>query len=187
MMKNEKKISLILFLLVVIIGLQSYYIFIKNDTTTSLDSKSPIVLTRPQAAFDKNPFEQMQQMQKEMDKAFNNLTSNFSMMPEFKDFFNDMSISPSLNMKEKKDSYEISINLPGTDKNSIKIKTSDGRLSVEANTKKMSDKKSSNFLQKEIYEGSFSRSLVLPEDADAQKLSSEYKDGVLTITIPKKS
>ena len=186
-MKNEKKISLILFLLVVIIGLQSYYIFIKNDTTASLESKSPIVITHSKTVFDKNPFEQMQKMQKEMDKAFNNLTSNFSMIPEFKNFFDDMSISPSLNIEENKDSYKITINLPGTDKNSIKIKTSEGRLSIEASTKKMSDKKGTNFLQKEIYEGSFSRSLVLPKDADAEKLSSEYKDGVLTITLPKKS
>jgi HSP20 family protein len=186
-MKNEKILSLIVLLLVVIIGLQSYYIFGKKDTVALENVKSPVVFTDHKTVFDKNPFEQMQKMQKEMDKIFNNMTSNFSTMPEFEKFFDDMNISPALNIEDKKDSYEIHINIPGSDKNSIKINVKDGMLSVEAKTKKLSDKKSSNFLQKEIYEGSFVRRISVPKDADTDKLSSDYKNGILKITIPKKS
>jgi HSP20 family protein len=108
-------------------------------------------------------------------------------MPEFEQFFNDVNIFPSLNIEDKKDSYVISLNIPGSDKNSIKINVENSILSVEAQTKKLNDKKSSNFLQKEIYEGSFVRSITIPKDASADKLSSDYKNGVLTITLPKKS
>jgi HSP20 family protein len=184
-MKNEKKLSLIVFLLVVIIGLQSYYMFGKKEAVTN--TQNPVVLSNIKAVFDKNPFEQMQKMQKEMDKIFNNMSSNFSAMPEFEQFFNDVNIFPSLNIEDKKDSYVISLNIPGSDKNSIKINVENSILSVEAQTKKLNDKKSSNFLQKEIYEGSFVRSITIPKDASADKLSSDYKNGVLTITLPKKS
>lgn len=182
-MGNEKKLTLIVFLLVVIIGLQSYYMFGKKEA--AVDAQNPVVISN--TVFDKNPFEQMQNMQKEMNKIFNNMSSNFSTIPEFEKFFADMNISPLLNIEEKKESYEINLNIPGSDKNSIKISIKNNILSVTAKTKKISDKNSSNFLQKEIYEGSFARSITLPADANTNKWSSDYKNGVLTITIPKKS
>lgn len=184
-MKNEKKLTLIILLLVVIIGLQSYYIFGKKET--AVNNQNPIALSNNKAVFDKNPFEQMQKMQKEMDEIFNNMSSSFSTIPEFEQFFSDMSFSPSLNFEDKKESYEINLNIPGSDKNNIKIITKDGVLSVEAKTKKLNDKQTSNFLQREIYQGSFVRKITIPKDANTDKLSSDYKNGVLTITIPKKS
>ncbi len=188
-MKNEKILLAIVAILVLVVGFQGYSLYNINKNLTDQKTVKQIAHTNTQIKpfAGANPFEEMQKMQKEMDRIFNNMNSNFAMMPEFENFFKDMSISPSVNLQEFKDRYEISINLPGSSEQNIKIKVDNGVLSVEAKTQKQTDKSKSNFIQKEIYEGSFSRSITLPQDAKGDDFKSKFENGVLKITIPKKS
>ena len=129
----------------------------------------------------------MQKMEQSMQKIFNSMNSKFAAMPEFEKFFKGrMSISPALNMKRYEDRYELRVSIPGSEKNSIKVNIKDGILTIEAKTKNIKDENSSNFIKKEIYEGAFARSLSLPSDADTRNIKTNYKDGILTIIIPKK-
>ena len=193
-MKNIQ--YLIVFLLVVVIGLQGYYIY---DTKTNSPIASQKILPVKELnqalvkdddldkIFAGNPFEQMQKMEQNMQKIFNSMNSQFATMPEFEKFFkNDMSISPALNMKSFKDRYELSVSIPGSEKNNIKVNSKDGVLTIEAKTKNVKDEKKSNFIKKEMYEGTFVRSLSLPSDADAGNIKTSYKNGILKIVIPKK-
>ncbi len=193
-MKNVQ--YLIVFLLVVVIGLQGYYIY-DTKTTNPIESQKILPIKRLNQPLVKdndldkifagNPFEQMQKMEQNMQKIFNSMNSQFATMPEFEKFFkNDMSISPALNMKSYKDRYELSVSIPGSEKNNIKVNTKDGILTIEAKTKNIKDEKKSNFIKKEMYEGTFIRSLSLPSDADTGNLKTNYKDGILKIVIPKK-
>ena len=193
-MKNVQ--YLIVFLLVVVIGLQGYYIYNTKANNQIVSQKIlPIKqLNQPlvkdddlDKIFAGNPFEQMQKMEQNMQKVFNSMNSQFATMPEFEKFFkNDMSISPALNMKKYKDRYELSVSIPGSEKNNIKVNTKDGVLTIEAKTKTIKDENSSNFIKKEMYEGTFARSLSLPSDADTRNIKTNYKDGILKIVIPKK-
>ncbi len=187
-MKKEKILYIVIALLLIVVAVESYYLG-KSDN----GEKSVKTVSRPQPKskelqklYTTNPFERMQQLQAEMEKAFNSMNSQFAMIPEFKDFFSDMTIAPSIDMKELKDRYEIKVNIPGSDKNSINISAKDGILRIEAKTERKVDEKRDNFIRKEIYSGSFLREIPLPNDANAEKLKSSYKDGVLSITIPKK-
>lgn len=190
-MKSYKNILyLIVGLLVLIVGLQGYYIY-KLNNKKDIVVKEKLV-SSPKLKLDDrfggvNPFEDMIKMQKEMDKLFNSMSSNFATIPEFEKFFEGMSISPALDLKDLGDRYELSLNIPGSDEKSIKIDVKDNILSIEAKTKNNKSKKDDDYIYKEIFSGSFARTLTLPEDADAQKLKSDYKNGVLKITIPKKS
>ncbi len=200
-MKIQKILYVIVFLLVVVIGLQGAYMYNQNKANRLISNKNTKItsVSMPKISnslkdndLDKsmgnNPFEQMQKMEQNMQKIFNSMNSQFATMPEFEKFFkNDMSISPALNMKSYKDRYVININIPGSEKNNIKVTTKDGILNIEAKTKTSKEDKKSNYIKKEIYEGAFSRTLSLPSDVDSQKLTTKYKDGVLTITIPRKS
>jgi len=182
-MKREKILSIVVFLLVLVVGFQGYYMYKLNDTN-QLVKKETIILPKVDRFAGGNPFEEFQQMQKEMDKIFNSMNSNFSTMPEFEEFFKDISVTPSLNIEDLKDRYEIKVNLPGADEKNIKISINDGVLMVEAKTGRYSDSNSSNFIKKEIYEGSFVRSITLPKDAKSD-FQSKFENGVLKITIPK--
>ena len=189
-MKSYKNILyLIVGLLVLIVGLQGYYIYKLNDKKEGVLQErvqNPSKLKLDDKFSKINPFEDMIKMQKEMDKLFNSMSSNFATIPEFEKFFQDMSISPALNMKDLGKKYELSVNIPGSDKKSIKIDVKDNILTVEAKTIKNESKKSEDYIHKEIFSGVFSRSITLPKDADTSDLKSDYKDGVLKITIPKK-
>jgi HSP20 family protein len=182
-MKREKILSIVVFLLVLVVGFQSYYLYnINNQKPTKSE---PVIVKKIEQFNGVNPFEEFQKMQQEMDKIFNSMNSNFSTLPEFEEYFSDISLTPSLNMKDLKDRYELSISLPGANEKNIKIGIHDGVLKVEAKTEKQSDSNSSNFIKKEIYEGSFVRSVTLPKDAKGSEFKSEFKNGVLKITIPK--
>ena len=199
-MKTEKILYIIVFLLVVVIGLQGTYMYNQNKANRLVSDKSSTILPVPipkisnslkdddlDKLMGSNPFEQMQKMEQNMHKIFNSMNSKFATMPEFEKFFkNDMSISPALNMKKYKDRYELSVSIPGSEKNNIKVNTKNGILTIEAKTKNIKDENSSNFIKKEMYEGTFVRSLSLPSDADTGNTKTNYKDGILKIVIPKK-
>jgi len=183
-MKNERILSIIVFLLVLVVGFQGYYMY-KINSTVPVIKKELIVTPKIDNFSGVNPFEQMHQMQKKMDRIFNTMNSSFSSMPEFEEFFKDMSISPSINIKDLKDKYEISMDLPGSSEQNIKISVDDRVLKVEAKTQKLSDSNTSNFIKKERYEGSFVKSITLPNDAKGGEFTSEFKNGVLKIVVPK--
>ena len=115
--------------------------------------------------------------------------------PSFlRDFFEDdfltdsffhRRLTPPVNISETSNSYVIEVSTPGVEKDNIKIRRQGNvlTLSYEQQDTKEYDKK--NYHRKEFQSRSFSRSLNLPEDAEIDKISSEYRDGILTVSIPK--
>ena len=70
-------------------------------------------------------------------------------------------------------------------KNKIDITVEDRVLKIEAETSKDKKEKGKGYLKQERFTSSYMRMITLPKDANAEKFESEYKDGVLKITIPK--
>ncbi|MCK4441690.1 MAG: Hsp20/alpha crystallin family protein [Sulfurovaceae bacterium] len=136
-------------------------------------------------------FKQFQKLQSDMNKVFENF---------HKQFFNDMSIpkipvnldngfsmSVKTDVVDKGDHYEVTADLPGVDQKAINLKVKDNILSIEAKTQNSKeDKKDDKIIKQERFVGSFYRAMSLPNDANADKMTTDYKNGVLTITIPKK-
>ncbi|MCJ7765669.1 MAG: Hsp20/alpha crystallin family protein, partial [Thiovulaceae bacterium] len=82
--------------------------------------------------------------------------------------------------------YSIKVELPGIDANDVTIEISGNTLKIKGEKRQEKEKKGKNFYRVERSFGSFQRILDLPEDADADKVTSDYRDGVLNIAIPKK-
>jgi HSP20 family protein len=133
-----------------------------------------------------NPFEQMQKMQQQVDKIFAEFQNKMLQDDEFKKFDLSFANEPAMDLEDLGKSYRIRLNIPGAKESKINIKVKDGVLKVTATTSKEEEKKSSNFIKKERFSGSYEKMITLPKDVDAQKLKSSYKDGVLEIVIPKK-
>ncbi len=133
-----------------------------------------------------NPFKEFQKMQEEMDRMFGSFNAKFQNDPDFDKFFQDFSVSPSLDMKDMGDKYVINVNIPGSKENNIKVSVKNHTLKVEATTKSKTDKKGSRYIQKERFVGKFAREITLPSDADENSLKTKYINGVLVITIKKK-
>ena len=75
--------------------------------------------------------------------------------------------------------------LPGVDKKDINIDVKDHVLTLSGERSYENEVKDENYHHKERAYGKFSRSFRLPEGSDTDKIAAEYKDGVLTVEIPK--
>ena len=89
-------------------------------------------------------------------------------------------------IKEKKDKYLIDIDLPGYEKENIKIEIEDGYLTIHATTDSSKDEEEGNFVRKERYFGECSRSFYIGDDITEEDIKASFKNGILNIEIPKK-
>ena len=90
-------------------------------------------------------------------------------------------------IKEKKDEYIIDIDLPGYEKEGIKLNIQDGYLTVHAKVnKEEKDEEKVKFVRKERYSGECSRSFYVGENVTENEIKAKFKNGTLTIEIPKK-
>ncbi len=136
-------------------------------------------------------FKDFQKIQADMDKMMQNFRSRSTIaMPKMNmniPFSSGFSSNIKTDVNDKGDYYEVIADLPGMEKAKINVKAEKGMLSISAkNDVKKEEKKDNKIIQQERFVGSFYRSMSLPKDADEEKISSSYKNGVLTVKIPKK-
>ncbi len=93
--------------------------------------------------------------------------------------------APSADISETDKEYVIRAGLPGVNKEDIKVNLSDGVITIEGERKQRKEEKSEKVHRVESYYGSFARSFSLPENIKAESVTSDYKDGVLAVHIPK--
>jgi HSP20 family protein len=93
--------------------------------------------------------------------------------------------SPALDAFEDKDKYIVSVELPGMKKEDISVSVHDGVLTVSGERKAEKDSKDGLVHRTERYYGKFTRSVSLPATVHSEKVSAAYKDGVLTVEVPK--
>ena len=77
------------------------------------------------------------------------------------------------------------VELPDVRKDDIKVNIDDGTLSISGERKVESDETTMKYHRLERAYGRFERTFSLPEDADTDKITSEYHEGILTVHLPK--
>ena len=111
------------------------------------------------------------------------------------DFFNDPFFSRKnenrlmkTDIREKEGSYLVDIDLPGYDKSDIKISVDDGYLTINAKKEEKNDEKGEDgtFIRRERFSGECSRSFYVGEEIEAEDVKASFKNGILTLDIPKK-
>lgn len=94
-------------------------------------------------------------------------------------------LSPKLDIAELKDKYEIKAELPGMDEKDINLSVEDGLLTISGEKKAETEEKDKGYYLKECSYGSFSRSVRLPDNIADDKISAQFRKGVLFIDMPK--
>ncbi|MBR1605645.1 MAG: Hsp20/alpha crystallin family protein [Alphaproteobacteria bacterium] len=94
-------------------------------------------------------------------------------------------LSPRLDIAELKDKYEIKAELPGMDEKDINLSVEDGLLTISGEKKAETEEKDKGYYLKECSYGSFSRSVRLPDNIADDKISAQFRKGVLFIDMPK--
>jgi HSP20 family protein len=116
----------------------------------------------------------------------------------FEDFFNDFpfigdtsdeqkdSWIPAVDILEKEGHLILRAELPGMSEKQIELKLEGNTLTLKGERKMDKEDKKNNYHRVESFYGSFTRSFRLPETVDLETISADYKNGVLTVTIPQR-
>ena len=132
-----------------------------------------------------NPF-------RELDEVQNRLSTLFGGFPTFRFRLpgNGESVrlpdwSPLVDITEDDHEYLFNVDLPEMRKEDVKVIVENGVLSISGERKTEKEEKKKKFHRLERFFGSFERTFTVPEDADATKIAATFKDGVLTVRLPK--
>ncbi len=93
--------------------------------------------------------------------------------------------SPAIDVREGDDELVVSADLPGLTKDDIEVTVEDNRLTVSGERKRDEEAKDDHFHRIERAYGRFSRTLTLPSAVKAEAVKASFKDGILSVTVPK--
>jgi HSP20 family protein len=122
-----------------------------------------------------SPFSMMRRLSEEMDRAF---SSSFG-------FGGDSGRwSPALDVRERGGNLEICAELPGMSKDDVKVECTNEGIVIEGEKRREEQSNQGGYHRSERSYGHFYRMIPLPEGADAEKATAEFKDGVLHVKVP---
>jgi HSP20 family protein len=95
---------------------------------------------------------------------------------------------PHVDIASTDKQYTVTVEVPGVEEKDVKLElTHDGTLVIRGEKKQEKEQKDKNFHRIERSYGSFQRTLSLPEDASQENIDASFKNGVLTVTVPRKT
>ncbi len=122
-----------------------------------------------------------------------NINSDFDRL--FSDFFgnslgrryngSERTIYPSIDLSESDKEFVVKAELPGVDKDNVKISLQENILTLHGEKNQEIEEKNENYRLNERVYGVFERSIRLPNSVDAKKIKAKFKDGILSINLPK--
>jgi HSP20 family protein len=124
--------------------------------------------TRPSLAWP--TFGRLTSLQEELDRLFESPMTGWA---------------PALDVQEDKDNFSIRVELPGMKREDIEVTLQDGALVITGERKEEKVTHETTVHRQERYYGKFSRALTLPAAVAGDKVKAQYKDGILTVTLPK--
>jgi len=127
----------------------------------------------PWSAFDRLP-----SLRDELNRLF-----DFALPTRDSGFFSGW--TPALDVYDEKDDFVVKAELPGLKKEDIEINVHNGVLTISGERKRETEKKEGQTFRSERYFGRFQRSVTLPALVNVSAVKASYKDGVLTIDLPK--
>ncbi|MBN2347660.1 MAG: Hsp20/alpha crystallin family protein [Bacteroidales bacterium] len=115
-----------------------------------------------------------------MDEFF----SNNEFLPRF-NYQENYSV-PAVNVKENNNEYQIEVAAPGLGKNDFKVNVENDVLTISSEKENNVENSDEKVMRREFSYSKFSRSFILPEDTDYDKIKATHKDGILNVIVPKK-
>lgn len=127
-----------------------------------------------------SPFDQLNRLRDEIDQVFQSSFGNWGAHTGFLEGW-----SPAVDLFEDKDKFTVKAELPGMKKEEIDVSLHGDSLSLSGERKQEREHKEGESYRSERYFGRFQRSIQLPQAVDGTKIEASYRDGVLTVTLPK--
>jgi HSP20 family protein len=98
---------------------------------------------------------------------------------------NRTSSLPAVNIRENEKSFMLELAVPGMDKKDLKIDINEDILTISSESKNETEEGKDGYMRKEYSYTSFVRSFYIPENVNREKIGASYKDGILSVELPK--
>lgn len=129
-----------------------------------------------------DPFRELEDVSARLNRIFGRTTARGEADRELLKVADWM---PSVDISETAASYLIKAEIPGVNKEDVKVTIQDGMLTIQGERRQEKEEKDKKFHRIERSYGSFVRSFSVPGDADESAVKAEFKDGMLNVTLPK--
>jgi HSP20 family protein len=93
---------------------------------------------------------------------------------------------PRVDVRDDKDAVVLSAEIPGVEKDGVTVEVNDGVLTLSGSKKQASESNENGAYRSERVYGEFKRSFVLPDTVDVERIDAQFRNGVLSISLPKK-
>lgn len=145
---------------------------------TTLMRRSPFLTSTPI-----DPDSVFSQMDSLFHDLFGPVTKNESSLSLF-----EQAAYPRLDIRDEANQFVVEVEVPGLAKEDVKVEVNNNVLIVRGDKRKEVEEKQGTYIRRELKRSSFSRQVcALNENCDVDKIGASFKDGMLTITIPKKA
>lgn len=132
-----------------------------------------------------NPFREMEELQRRMSSLFDWSPFRRSSLTTDEETISVPEWAPLVDIAEDDKEYLLKVELPEVQKDDVKVTVEGGTLTISGERKAEKEEKGRKFHRVERYYGRFERSFSIPDDAEADNVKAEFKDGVLRVHLAK--
>jgi HSP20 family protein len=125
------------------------------------------------------PFQEMNALQRDMNRLFDTLA------PMNQESMMKSAFAPPAEMEETEDALHLKLELPGMNPNELDVQVTKEAITIRGERKSESKSEENGMTRSEFRYGQFSRTIPLPTRIDNTNVQAEYKDGILTLNLPK--
>lgn len=124
---------------------------------------------------------------RELDDFSDRLSTLFGRVPNLREGRGDglSQLAPPVDISEDDKEFLIKAELPGIEKDHVKVAVEEGMLVISGERKEEKEEKNRRYHRVERTQGSFMRSFTLPDTADGTQIKAEFKNGILEVHLPK--
>ncbi|MEO3430967.1 Hsp20/alpha crystallin family protein [Pelagibius sp. CAU 1746] len=124
-------------------------------------------------------------LQREVDRVFESFWNGLGSTSLLRENGGAMAFDVRVDTSEDDKAYHVTAELPGMTEKDIEVTFADNMLTISGEKKEEKEVKEENYHRRERSFGSFRRSFTLPSEVDEGKISAAFKDGIMTIDLPK--
>ena len=129
----------------------------------------------------RRPMRNLFNFHNQMDQVFSDLFASH----EGETDTESTSWMPTVDISETENGFEIRAELPGVSEEDVNVSVTDNRLTIKGEKRQEAETDEKNYRRVERRYGSFQRRFTLPKHIETDAIKAEFKDGVLTLEIPK--
>lgn len=166
----------------------------ESDTKIAVKTGSEASTKQPGAM---QPWRAFDNLRQEVARVFDDFDRGFHLFPsrraalDIEPFWRRewaLTSAPAVDVVETDTAYEIKADLPGMEEKDVEVKLANGGLTIKGEKqeeKEEKEEKQKDYYLHERHFGAFERSFRMPDGVDTEKIQASFKNGVLTVTLPK--